>query len=659
MMTLRLNQLVYTSFQNSGLQLLVSTQVSPEVQGLFKEQVIEQYWDPANPYDAQYQAAYIHQVSPQDSFFGWIYNEETDQGCVPIFHCYHLKGALSPDLLAIIFACLQQGPVEQIRLQEPPPSLADLGLEAIEGYQAARSGIAVPQDIQSESFSAVEHDELLSLFVPSLGESHSLPLEQVNAPLVSSGTEHKVNHQHSVSRQHVVKAGMAIGGLLAALLGLAFYKMRPAPVLTTAPAEEKPSAQGDNAPIANLGQQQSLPQVQVRPKLGPQLPESSQAPGTQQAPETPRVQSTSQASRLLTQQLRTAEERQKIAALQAASRRSQSFVKQRQSLASQQQRIQPDKQTSATVLSSAVAASQGSEKTFFDALRRSSPSTAPLQTAAGVNLDRLLPDSVRRNSASSPSESVASVPSVSTSPVAPPAPSAPRAAAASPTPKESLTTTPVLPPEPPPQIALPVPVAAQPKPEAAPELVSPASVAVNDDAASRLADIAASQELANVLTRGLVVANRAGKVPYRSSTYLKIQSVIRRLRGGANWNTAAHQSGISDELIVNLVQLAYDADLDAASVVVTKGVTTHDIANAIARGLVIADRSGAVRYRSYTYRKVQDVIYRLRLGQNRHYAARSSGVKQSLIEKLLTWGGLPPAVVSFQPQQSPELKPLG
>jgi hypothetical protein len=105
-----------------------------------------------------------------------------------------------------------------------------------------------------------------------------------------------------------------------------------------------------------------------------------------------------------------------------------------------------------------------------------------------------------------------------------------------------------------------------------------------------------------------------------------------------------------------LAQLAYDADLDAASVAIQQGVTTHDLANAISRGLVIADRSGAIRYRSDTYLKVQDVIYRLRLGQNRYFAASRSGVRQDLIEQLLTWGGLPPAaVISFSDQQEPDM----
>ena len=72
-------------------------------------------------------------------------------------------------------------------------------------------------------------------------------------------------------------------------------------------------------------------------------------------------------------------------------------------------------------------------------------------------------------------------------------------------------------------------------------------------------------------------------------------------------------------------------------------ITTHDIANAIVRGLLVANRTGEVQRWSKTYMQVQDVVYRLRLGQNRYYAAQRSGVSQALIEKLLRFGGLPPA----------------
>lgn len=79
-----------------------------------------------------------------------------------------------------------------------------------------------------------------------------------------------------------------------------------------------------------------------------------------------------------------------------------------------------------------------------------------------------------------------------------------------------------------------------------------------------------------------------------------------------------------------------------------KAITTMDQAEAIEKGLIIAQEEGAVEMRSKTTQRVKDVISRLRRGQNRQYAARLAGVSQVLIEELLTLGGLPPAKPLFQ-----------
>lgn len=593
MMTLHLNQLVYTSFQNSGLQLLAGDRVSPDVQDAFMERIVEQYWDPSNPYEARYQAAYVHQVTPQDSFFGWVFNENVDQGYVPLFLCYHLEEPLTVGVLKSIFGCLQQGPVKLVKPQGTPPQLASLSLQTLSGYSAARPGVSIPQDIQEESFAALGQDEPLSLFVPSLGADYAVPLEK----------DECANDLQSLQdyRQRLLKGGIVAGGLAAAFLGLFFLKMRPStPVLTAAPSQNSPSKDSvSNAPLTGFAPPKVLPKTQPSLKRQPQKP--GQSPSGQAVQERQQALALQAASRR--QSLR---ERQQAAALQAASRRQAAA-----------QRL-PSSRSSGTV---AVSPGAEPEKSLLDALRPKS-STARYATVTGVNLRELGlkgtgADTVEKAAPAAPEEL------------------APAAVKSAPPTQTPLAASPA-----------PIVTAVPPQPE----------VGAVDDTASRLADIAANQELANVLSRGLVVANRVGDVPYRSSTYLKVQNVIRRLRLGENWSAAAQGSGIADTTIVALTQLAYDADLDAASVTIKQGVTTHDIANAISRGLVIADRSGAVRYRSHTYLKVQDVIHRLRLGQNRHFAASRSGVRQDLIEQLLTWGGLPPAaVVSFNNDQQKQV----
>jgi hypothetical protein len=590
MMTLHLNQLVYTSFQDSGLQLLAGDRVSANICDVFMERIVEQYWDPSNPYEARYQAAYVHQVTAQDSFFGWVFNESVDQGYVPLFLCYHLEDALTVDTLKSIFACLQQGPVKSVKPQGVPPHLASLSLQTLSGYSATRAGVSVPQDIQDESFAALEQEEPLSLFVPSLGADYAVPQEEKADEFVNDLQPLQAYHRR------LVGGGILIAGLTAALLGLSFFKFRSStPVLTTGPSQEAPNVGSiPNGPIASFNPPNVLPQPEASLRRQPQKSEQALAVRV--------AQDRQQAAALQAASRRHAlQERQQAAALQAASRR--------QAIA---QRLQGQPIAKNSGNSAAASSGSQSEESILDSLRPKS-STARYATVSGVDLSKL--------GLKSP------VPDVVETPPTPPSEASSPDPGVKPAPR-------LVPPAQEPAVVKPSPT------------VDTTAVGATNDSASRLADIAANQEFANVLSRGLVVANRVGEVPYRSSTYLKVQNVIRKLRLGENWSQAAQGSGISDTTtILNLAQLAYDADLDAASVVIKQGVTTHDLANAISRGLVIADRSGAIRYRSDTYLRVQDVIYRLRLGQNRYFAASRSGVRQDLIEQLLTWGGLPPAAI--------------
>ncbi|MGB7412706.1 MAG: hypothetical protein WA902_00720 [Thermosynechococcaceae cyanobacterium] len=564
------------------------------------EEIVDQYWEPCNPYEAQYQAAYVHQATPQDYFFGWVYNEDAEQGYVPLFLSYHIEGPLTDDLLESIFACLQQGPAKLIRPQEPPPQLATLSLETLEKCKAARPGVAVPEDIQQESFSALEQEELLSLFVPSLGVMHAVPLSPASpvSELKRSG---------AIDRSRLAKAGFVVGGLATAVLGLSVYSFRPSPSLvSTGPPEQDSSAEKKSLetsprfPLPGSGQAAPGNIVESQPKLGsPTKRQAVDQPSSSQNPQIasrPSPQQNLQAQRSLAASLRRSSQRQAVQRLQQSPAQRQTLAR---------------------------SLGQRSDRSLI--------SSTPSVTVSGVNLDTLLPQ--RRF----PGPSAA---------VTPVQPRQAIVAPQSPSPPVARDLRPV---PPAPVVTLPSPsITAQSAP-------SPLS----DDEASRLAEVATSQQLANVLTRGLVVANRDGDLTYRSGTYLKVQNVIRRLRLGEEWSMAANRSGVSEQMIVALAQQAYDADLDAASIAINKGVTTHDIANAIARGLVIADREGEVRYRSHTYLKVQDVIHRLRLGQNRHFAARQSGVQQALIEKLLVLGGLPPANATVSFNMMFPLKPVG
>lgn len=607
MMTLRLDQLVYTSFQNSGLQLLASTHVTSEVQGIFMSQIVDQYWDPCNPYESEYQAAYIHQAAANHTFFGWIYHEEyegTDRGYVPLFLCYHVEGHLNADLLESIFACLQRGPTQLVDPQAEPPHLTELEFQALEDCHPVRAGVTVPQDIRVESFAALEQDEVLSLFVPSLGTNSTNNM----VPLAQAKATPDIPYRDKSLKSRWVKLGAVGIGLVAALCSLSLYRLlrSSVPAVTTVPAEENMSPEVPaTGTIASVGQPGTrLPKLQrVQPQGQQKTTARASVPSSTQRRQQPGASSKARA--------RTPRQPKGQATTSQVARLD----------TSQTNRTGTLKLDALLPPSSNVRFTTGSVNwkglelaTQQNAAGASSPNSARPLVSVRPQVQPQRPESkVTENKAAVMRPPVPDP--IAASPQATPVQPVPAAKTAPPT-----TTTP---------------------PDIAGQQANSSQDAAED--ANRLAEIATQQELANVLARGLVVANRAGQVPYRSSRYLRVQNVIRRLRTGENWTTAAQQSGISEGLISNLAQLAYDADLDAASVKITKGVTTHDIANAIARGLVIANREGEIRYRSHTYLKVQDVIHRLRLGQNRHYAAQSSGVQQALIEKLLVLGGLPPA----------------
>ena len=174
-MALRLNQLFYTQFPDGDLKVVASDAVPRDVRQAFSQQIVNQYWDAQTPHEAEYAAAYLHQVTSQDSLFGWVYSEgrqaSSPEGPVPAFICYHLHHPLDSGLLDRIFNCLAQGPITH------PNTLSLFGApepltfpDHLTHYQPLHPGVAVPQHIQDESYASIARQEHLNLFVPSLGD---------------------------------------------------------------------------------------------------------------------------------------------------------------------------------------------------------------------------------------------------------------------------------------------------------------------------------------------------------------------------------------------------------------------------------------------------------------------------------------------------------
>ncbi|UJB70737.1 hypothetical protein HRE53_06690 [Acaryochloris sp. 'Moss Beach'] len=165
-----LGQLVYTSFPNVGFRHLSSPQIPQEIQHAFVHQVVYLRWNSYNPPAADYRAAYLYQINPNNTLFGWLYGDATDDvgRHVPYFIGYHLAESLTDDYLNSIYICLQRGPTAISDKEELSQGvLENISIPDIRGYPPARIGVDIPDDIRNYSRTFLQMQELLNIFVPA------------------------------------------------------------------------------------------------------------------------------------------------------------------------------------------------------------------------------------------------------------------------------------------------------------------------------------------------------------------------------------------------------------------------------------------------------------------------------------------------------------
>ncbi len=175
-MSLLLGQLIYTSFAKIGFQALTSAEVPCKVCQTFIEQIVHQYWDSYSPPPVDYRAAYIYQISANQTLFGWLYNDGTDdfkRSHVPYFVCYYLSESLSLAQLKSIFTCLLIGPVEQLDRDAPPDTITSIEIPA-ESYRSARPGVGVFAPVQEQGYLSVQQGKLFRMLVSEDSTGHNL-----------------------------------------------------------------------------------------------------------------------------------------------------------------------------------------------------------------------------------------------------------------------------------------------------------------------------------------------------------------------------------------------------------------------------------------------------------------------------------------------------
>ncbi|MGF1602614.1 MAG: caspase domain-containing protein [Thermosynechococcaceae cyanobacterium] len=167
-MALQVEQLVYTSFPETGFKGLAGSQIPTHVQQHFAEIIVNQYWDAYSPPSIGYRAVYLQQVSTQSCLFGWLYNRGSDdlgRDGVPYFLCYYLTHTLDDTDLTLIFDCLERGP---LRMPETPNTSSDLDSIIIPDlchYSPAQPGVIIPSGTQSRCRLLLDQQRLLDFYI--------------------------------------------------------------------------------------------------------------------------------------------------------------------------------------------------------------------------------------------------------------------------------------------------------------------------------------------------------------------------------------------------------------------------------------------------------------------------------------------------------------
>jgi hypothetical protein len=168
---LPLNQLVYTSFPNTGFKLVTSGQVPLRTQQIFLKQVVDRYRNAIKNQSPRFRAIYLLQIASEEWLFGWLYNdvrenlEHNADNHIPYFICYHLAEPLYAFRIEKVCACLQKGPVELSDRHSVAVSLEPLILKDLSLYKEARSGVVIPWEVRQQIYSSLEQGTLVDIFI--------------------------------------------------------------------------------------------------------------------------------------------------------------------------------------------------------------------------------------------------------------------------------------------------------------------------------------------------------------------------------------------------------------------------------------------------------------------------------------------------------------
>ncbi|MCM1985096.1 hypothetical protein [Lyngbya confervoides] len=166
-------------------------------------------------------------------------------------------------------------------------------------------------------------------------------------------------------------------------------------------------------------------------------------------------------------------------------------------------------------------------------------------------------------------------------------------------------------------------------PESEPAEDLPAQPKTSPFEQTAIATLPGGMPTAKQIERGYQALVKEGELKPYSQTGRNVQTLIRRVKWGESPTFAAQESNVEPVLVARLIDLG------------EPGPTfkdPHGQANAIVRGLAVANRTGEIGYYSYLSSQVQTVVRRLRRGASLETALQRSGVTRANVDRLLQLG---------------------
>jgi hypothetical protein len=187
-MKVLLGQILYTSFTGSGFKCVVSPSVPAIVEQIFREKIVDTRWVIHSPPPRDWRAAYVLQLEPCKTIFGWVYHDGRDEygrDNVPYFFAYYLNLPLDRVVLDLLLAFLGKGPGAVPSRKTLPKPFEDMAAPELWSYVSQRPGVFMDIPARENAYKSLQQGRSVDLFVDAPGEPLLLEFDEQICELLS------------------------------------------------------------------------------------------------------------------------------------------------------------------------------------------------------------------------------------------------------------------------------------------------------------------------------------------------------------------------------------------------------------------------------------------------------------------------------------------